>query len=51
VTVTTYGSVFSAVAFLRGAAVEELPRRKLDAHDPYFPIIATVRATRSSETS
>lgn len=47
VTVSTHGNVFAAVAFLRGAALEELPRRKLDAHDPYFPILATVRAVRS----
>ena len=47
VTVSTHGSVFAGVAFLRGAAVEELPRRKLDEHDPYFPILATVRAVRA----
>ena len=47
VTVRTHGNVFAGVAFLRGAALEELPRRKLDEHDPYFPILATVRAVRS----
>jgi SAM-dependent methyltransferase len=47
VTVSTHGNVFAGVAFLRGVAVEELPRRKLDAHDPYFPILATVRAVRA----
>ena len=47
VTVSTHGNVFAGVAFLRGAAVEELPRRKLDVHDPYFPILATVRAVRA----
>ena len=49
VTVSTHGNVLAAVAFLRGAAVEELPRRKLDEHDPYFPILATVRAVRSAQ--
>jgi SAM-dependent methyltransferase len=48
VTVRTDGNVFAGVAFLRGAALEELPRRKLDVHDPYFPILATVRAVRST---
>ena len=47
VAVSTHGNAFAGVAFLRGAAVEELPRRKLDAHDPYFPILATVRAVRA----
>jgi hypothetical protein len=48
VTVSTHGNVFAGVAFLRGAALEEVPRRKLDVHDPYFPILATVRAVRSA---
>jgi SAM-dependent methyltransferase len=47
VTVSTHGNSFAGAAFLRGAAVEELPRRKLDAHDPYFPILVTVRAVRA----
>ena len=51
VTVSTHGNVLAGVAFLRGAAVEELPRRKLDVHDPYFPIIATIRAVRSAARS
>ena len=49
VTVTTHGNLFAGVAFLRGAALEELPRRRLDAHDPYFPILATVRAVRAAD--
>jgi hypothetical protein len=46
VTVEPVGNVGAAVAFLRGAAVEELPRYVLDANDPYFPVIVTVRAVR-----
>lgn len=48
VRVQTHGNLFAGVAFLRGAAVEELPRRKLDEHDPYFPVVATVRAVRAA---
>ena len=47
-TVQTHGNVAAGVAFLRGAAVEELPRETLDVHDPYFPILATVRAVRAA---
>jgi hypothetical protein len=46
VTVEAVGNVGAAVAFLRGAAVEELPRRLLDANDPYFPVVMTVRAVK-----
>jgi SAM-dependent methyltransferase len=41
-----YGNVFAATAFLQGIAVEEVPRTKLDAIDPAYPLIVTVRATR-----
>jgi SAM-dependent methyltransferase len=46
VTVRAYGNVLAGVAFLEGAASEELPRHKLDAHDPYFPILVSVRAVK-----
>jgi SAM-dependent methyltransferase len=46
VTVEPLGNVAAAVAFLRGAAVEEVPRRVLDANDPDFPVIVAVRAVR-----
>ena len=45
-TVQPVGNVGAAVAFLRGAAMEELPRQVLDASDPYFPVIITVRAVK-----
>ena len=48
VTVQTHGNVAAGVAFLRGAAVEEVPRSTLDAHDPYFAILASVRAVRAA---
>jgi SAM-dependent methyltransferase len=46
VTVQTYGNVLAGVAFLEGAASEELSRHKLDAHDPYFPILVSIRAVK-----
>ena len=46
VSVRTWGNVLAGVAFLRGTACEEIPRRKLDVNDPYFPILVTVRAVK-----
>jgi SAM-dependent methyltransferase len=47
VEVRTHGNVLAATAFLYGAAVEEIPREKLDVHDPFFPVTISVRATRT----
>ena len=49
VEVQTFGNVLAGTAFLRGAALEEVPRAKLDVDDPYFPLIVTVRAVRRRE--
>ena len=38
----------TSVEFLRGAAVEELPRDKLDVHDPYFATLVCVRAVKAA---
>ena len=46
VTVEPLGNVAAAVAFLRGAAVEELSPRVFGAADPYFPVIIAVRAVK-----
>ena len=46
VEVRTHGNVLAATAFLRGTALEEIPRRKLDVNDPYFPLLVTVRAVK-----
>ncbi|MBX9881861.1 MAG: class I SAM-dependent methyltransferase [Sphingomonas sp.] len=46
VEIAVYGNVFAACAFLQGAALEEVPRRKLVPVDPCFPVILGVRATR-----
>jgi hypothetical protein len=47
VAVRTHGNVFTGAAFLMGLAHEELSRSELEADDPYFPVIVTVRATRA----
>lgn len=47
VTVTAYGNVLSATAFLMGMASEDLRPDELDHCDPAFPILAGVRAVRA----
>jgi len=51
VEVRTHGNVLAASAFLYGATVEEIPREKLDVSDPFFPLIVSVRATRTQPAS
>jgi SAM-dependent methyltransferase len=48
VAVRGHGNVLTAVAFLVGMAVEELSPRELDRDDPFFPLVVTVRATKSA---
>lgn len=47
VEIVSYGNVTSAIAFLAGAAREELRSDQLDAHDEYFPVVVGIRARRS----
>jgi SAM-dependent methyltransferase len=44
--VRAYGNVLTSVAFLAGLAAEEIPRRRLDAHDPRFPLVVAIRAVK-----
>jgi len=46
VAVRTHGNVLACTAFLRGVALQEIPRHKLDVNDPYFPLLVTVRAVK-----
>lgn len=46
VTVEGHGNVLSSIAFLAGMAQEELAPADLDAHDPRYPLIVTVRALK-----
>jgi SAM-dependent methyltransferase len=49
VTIRSYGNVLAAIAFLSGMACQELSRRKLEAHDEYFPVIIGVRAVKEDK--
>jgi SAM-dependent methyltransferase len=42
------GSVLTCVAFLVGMAAEELTAQELETDDPFFPLLVTVRATRTA---
>lgn len=44
VAVSTFGNLFAASVFLHGAAVEEVPIRKLDRFDPAYPVTIGARA-------
>lgn len=39
-----YGNLLSATAFLHGAAVQEIPKRKLDRFDARYPVTIAARA-------
>jgi Methyltransferase domain len=43
------GNLLTCVAFLVGMAAEELSARELEAHDRFFPLLVTVRATKARE--
>jgi SAM-dependent methyltransferase len=44
VTISTYGNLYAATAFLHGAAVEEIETAKLAHLDPAYPVTVTARA-------
>ena len=46
-TITTYGNVLSAVAFLHGLAAEELEAAELDYVDPDYEVIVAIRVTKA----
>ena len=46
VTVQTHGNVMVACDFLQGLAAQELERWELEAHDPDYPLIITIRAVK-----
>jgi SAM-dependent methyltransferase len=41
------GNVLASIAMLAGIAAEELRTGQLDDHDPYFPLIVTIRAEKA----
>lgn len=46
VSVSTYGNVLTATAFLHGLSLEELTKEEVDYHDPDYPVIVVVRAQK-----
>jgi hypothetical protein len=46
VTITAYGNVLSAVAFLEGMACEELSKPELDVIDEHYPVLMAIRAVK-----
>lgn len=44
--IAVHGNVLAAVSFLMGLASSELTPEELDAHDPTYPMIITVRAKK-----
>jgi SAM-dependent methyltransferase len=46
VQVAAHGNVLTSVAFLEGLAARELRREELDAHDPQYPMLITVKASK-----
>jgi SAM-dependent methyltransferase len=42
------GNVLTCVAFLVGMAAEELTAQELETDDPFFPLLVTIRATKTS---
>jgi SAM-dependent methyltransferase len=43
-----HGNVLTAVAFLIGMASEELSTRELELADPFFPLLVTIKATKTA---
>jgi hypothetical protein len=46
VTITAYGNVLSAIAFLEGMACEELSKRELDVIDERYPVLLAIQAVK-----
>jgi SAM-dependent methyltransferase len=51
VTVTPYGNVLTAMAFLHGLAVEDLKPHELNHRDPAFEVLIGVRAVKSDRSN
>ena len=50
VTVEAHGNCLSVVAAMYGLAHEELSRSELDAHDPRYPVLITIRGRKPFES-
>lgn len=47
ISIRSHGNVLTNIAFLAGMAREEITSRELNEHDPYFPLIISVRAVKA----
>ena len=47
-TISCFGNVFAASAFLYGLATQEVSKRKLDRLDPRYPVIVGARTVRAA---
>lgn len=45
--IETFGNVHVATAFLYGMGLQEVPKEKLDYHDPHFQVIIGVKAVKN----
>ncbi|MBK0401907.1 glycosyltransferase [Adhaeribacter sp. BT258] len=45
--ISSFGNVFAATAFLYGMGLPEVPRHKLDHHDPHYQVIITLKAQKA----
>jgi len=50
VEVEAHGNVLAASAFLYGMATEELEQSELDARDPDYQVVITIRAVRPASS-
>ena len=41
-----HGNVLAAIAFLHGLAADELDTQELETHDPSYPVLVTIKATK-----
>jgi SAM-dependent methyltransferase len=48
VAVEAHGNVLASTAFLYGLAASELSRAELDANDPSYPLLVTIRAVKAN---
>jgi hypothetical protein len=49
VSVSSYGNVLSAAAFLYGLAEADLQTGEIEAHDAHYPVIVAARAMKEAE--
>jgi len=47
ISIQSYGSCLSAAAAMYGLALEELKSSELDAHDPRYPVLITIRGRKA----